>query len=178
MAASATDRRVPLGWCLAAAWAFDLTGIGHWLPAAAAFAVIAYAVGARRWDPKAGLVLAVTVLSHDVLDLVVGLQVLPGGEYLGANLSGRSLVELALELVLIVGGWLVYRSSLPEDARAAPTLLVPLGVMLLATAAHFATAPDVEEDSGTVQLLILVVGLAASWIALVWANRRVRPNRV
>src|SRR4051794_18401656 len=88
------DQRLSLSWCLTAAWVFDLTGFGHWLPFAATFAAIACFAANRRWDRRAALVLAGTVLLHDVLDLVVGVQLLPGGRYVGLGLEAKSAVEL------------------------------------------------------------------------------------
>jgi len=174
LASKRVDERLPLSWCLTAAWVFDLTGIGHWIPFALAFAAVAYWTANRRWDGRAGVILASTVLLHDVLDLVVGVQLLPGGQYLGPSLAGGSLVELALEVMAICAGWTLYRATQPTDQRHRPLLYVPLVVMLVFAGAHAATSSSTDSSSTSAQLLILVPGLVLSWYALIAIDRRLR----
>jgi len=167
------DERIPVAICLTAAWAFDLTGVGHWAPVAALFAAFAFGFGVRRWDVRAGVVLAGTVIAHDVLDLVVGVQLMPGGRYLGANLSGRDHREVALECAVVVLGWVLWRSML-ADRSVLP--LMPLLAMGAIIGAHALTEqPTSTHRLGVVQGAVLIAGLVTSWATIIVADRRGRP---
>ncbi len=174
LGATATDARIPLLWWLGAAWAYDMTGVGHWLPVAVLLAAIAFVVGRRRWDARAGALLAAIVLSHDVLDLAVGVQLLPGGRYWGLDPAGGSLVELALELALLTMGWWLYLRSLPAAARRRPLVLVAGGGLLVATLAEFAFNRSSADTVSATTLTILAVGAAGTAVLLVLADRDVR----
>ena len=176
LASKRVDERLPLSWCLTAAWAFDLTGVGHWIPFALAFAAAAYWAANRRWDARAGVILASTLLFHDALDLVVGVQLLPGAHYIGPNLSGRSLVELALEVAVICVGWRLYSTTLPNRQRRQPLLYLPLVIMLAFAGAHAATSSSTDAKFSATQLLVLVSGLVLSWYALIAVDQRLRPT--
>ena len=179
LGAKGANQRLPLAWCLTAAWAYDLTGIGHWAPFSVLIAGFAFWLGRRRWGAAAGAVLAATVLSHDILDLVVGLQILPGGAYIGANLDTSSVLEYGLEVAVIVGGWLLYRATLPDDARARPETYLPVALLVLAsTAAFWLTEPAVVDNHSPdpVRMALLAIGIAATWTAIIWADRRATPS--
>jgi hypothetical protein len=165
-----TDERLPVAACLTAAWVFDLTGVGHWAPVAALFAAVGFWYGARRWDARAGLVLAGTVIAHDLLDLVVGVQLLPGGRYLGLSWAGRDPREVTLECVIVLAGWALWQSTLKDRRR--PVVMGPLAAMAVIIAAHAATDQRSQSHHvGTAQGVVLVLGLILSWAAVIGADR-------
>ena len=177
LGAKRLDARLPLSWTLTAAWAYDLTGIGHWAPAAIAVAALAYWLGQKRWDRTAGLTLALIVVSHDVIDLVVGLQLLPGTGYIGLNLDPDSPIEFGLELTLILAGWLLYRSTLDPGARRRPELVIPVAALIVATTADFllsAPVPIANHSPSPTRIALLATGIAITWASLIWADRRTR----
>lgn len=173
LAAKRADRRVTATSCLTAAWIFDLTGVGHWIAVAVPLAGAAAWIGWRRWGRQAAVVLASTVLLHDVLDLVVGVQLWPRGPYLGADLSGRSWLEVAAELIVVVAGWALYRSTVPVPLRRRT--LIPLAVMVVFALAHARTETSASTHHvGVAQGLVLVAGLVGSWAAILLVDRSVR----
>ena len=176
LGATATNQRVTLLWWLVAAWAFDITGIGHWVPVAVVLALVAYGVGRRRWDRRAGALLAVVVLSHDVLDLVVGVQLLPGGRYVGWDLGSSSWIERVLELGLLVVGAGFYLSTLQPRHRRRAQVLAALAALVLTSLAWFALGPteDDDDEADPVALLVLGAGAIGTSTLLVRADREVR----
>ena len=175
LAATAADRRVPVLWLLVAAWAFDLTGVGHWLPVAVVLAVLAFEVGRRRWDARAGAVLAGLVVSHDVLDLVVGVQLLPGGRFIGWDLGPGSIVALVLELGILAAGAAVYLSTLPSGGRRRPLVLLALGCVLAVSLAEWGLNRWEDDDSPPGTLAALALGAIVTSVLLVRADRQASP---
>jgi hypothetical protein len=170
------DRRVPLLWWLVAAWAFDITGVGHWIPFAVVLAALALQLARRRWDTRAGVLVALTLLSHDLLDLVVGVQLLPGGRYVGWDLGAGRWIELLLELGFLLIGGAVYVTTLPHTARRRPAVFVAMAALVLASLAWFTLGPseDDEVDPDPAALLVLCVGAIGTGALLVRADRDAR----
>lgn len=91
----------------------------HSLLGAIALAAIFGAVGGRIWNRRVGLVLALVVFSHWVLDLVVhrmDLPILPGNALglptLGLGLWQLPNISAIVELLLVlVGGFLYWRAA-------------------------------------------------------------------
>ena len=178
LGAAAADQRVPLLWWLVAAWAFDITGVGHWIPFAVVLALLAFQLVRRRWDARAGALVALTVLSHDLLDLVVGVQLLPGGRYIGWDLGAGRWIELLLELAFLLIGGALYLRTLPRAVRRRPPVLIAMTALLLASLAWFTLGPseedEVDPDPGA--LLVLGVGAIGTATLLVRADRDARRD--
>lgn len=100
----------------------------HSLAGALLIAFGAGALGARWWGRQGGLLVAATVFSHWLLDLLVhrpDLPLLPGNlgdlPLLGFGLWNAPAISLALEALLVVGGAALYLSSVlarAHDVRA------------------------------------------------------------
>jgi len=179
LTATGADRRVSLLWLLVAAWAFDITGVGHWLPFAVALALAAYELGRRRWDARVGALLALVVASHDGLDLVVGVQLWPGGRYIGWDLGHGSGLELALELAVLAVGSAVYLGGLPPAARRRPLVVVAFTSLVVTTVGrYFAVASSNDDDVAPAILLAMAVGALVTSVLLVRADRGARGASV
>lgn len=84
---------------------------------AAATMALLFATWTR--DARGALVLALLVLSHWPLDFVTGLKpTWSGGPVVGLDLYSRPGADVLVEGAVIVAGWLVYRRTLPREARA------------------------------------------------------------
>jgi membrane-bound metal-dependent hydrolase YbcI (DUF457 family) len=122
----------------------------HSLIGALVIAAVAGWFASRRWGQQGGLVIAVVVFSHWVLDLLVhrpDLPILPGNignlPLLGFGLWQVPVVSFILELALVLSGaYLYYRSAtqLPVAPGANPSTqrrrvltasLVTAGMLLL-----------------------------------------------
>lgn len=139
---------LPLWLLLIAAFSVDLlevalklAGLGAWapqpaesLPVAVGLAA-AFAVVGGLWTRSAAgaLVLAAVALSHALGDLVTGtLPLWIGGPAVGLDLFGRPLLDLLVEGALVLGGWLVYRRTLPTRARRSWAVwAIPVGLGVL-----------------------------------------------
>jgi len=149
IALAAKGRRpsLPLVACLIAAMAPDLmmavVGIAtggapadaysHSLAAVAVLAFIGWG-GARIYLPASrdALWVVVLVVSHLPADWVTSrLALWPHGPVWGAGLYSRPGIDLAIESVLAVAGWAIYRRSLPRERRRATLAWAPLGVLLV-----------------------------------------------
>lgn len=91
-------------------------------------ALIYYA--ATRSAADAGVVW-LTYASHWPADFITGLKpTWPGGPTVGLMLYAHPVADVAIESVLIIVCWLVYRRSLPEVAqKRALNYLVPIGLI-------------------------------------------------
>jgi hypothetical protein len=77
------------------------------------------------------LVVAAVVASHAVADFMTGLKpTWPGGPMIGLELYHHPVFDFAIEGLVIVAGWLLYRKSLPEDRRSSLPALILLGALL------------------------------------------------
>ena len=117
---------VDSGLCIVGA--YDPRGmLSHSFPAVAvlaAFAIAAYAANTR--DYVSGLLVAVVVISHVLLDWVTGYKpTWPGGPMIGLRLYERPALNLIVEVVLILAGVTLYRRSLPARTRG----WIDVGVM-------------------------------------------------
>jgi hypothetical protein len=101
----------------------------HSLAGALLLAVGAGLLGARWWGRRGGLLIAGTVFSHWLLDLLVhrpDLPLLPGNlgnlPLLGFGLWSYPAVSVALEGVLVVGGAALYVASVLQRSADASAL--------------------------------------------------------
>jgi len=95
-------------------------------------------------DRGVALLVAAVTVSHLVADFVTGLKPSwPGGPTIGLDLYSHPFGDFAVESVVLLAGWLIYRRSLlPEvrDAKLVWLLLVLLTTMQLAGAIALAHA--------------------------------------
>lgn len=143
---------IPLLALLLAAFGVDLLESALWLvgaaeatprPAESVPVALALAVGGAsvyglvRHDVRGAAVLAAVALSHVPADLITGrVGLWPGEPVVGLNLFQMPLADWFVEAGLVLGGWALWRRSLPPAARRAP-LTVGVLVGLLAVQAAF-----------------------------------------
>jgi hypothetical protein len=84
-----------------------------------------------------------------VADYATGLKpTWPGGPWIGLQLYQRPAIDLAVEAIVIVIGWLVYRRSVSDDRRRSPPvtlMLVALLLLQLAASLSFALFPGMKK---------------------------------
>lgn len=90
----------------------------HGLPPVALGAVLAAALAARTsgrgWRARGALVAAACYASHWLCDLCTGYKpTWPGGPIVGYGLFDRPRLDFALETIVVLAGWAVWRGSLP-----------------------------------------------------------------
>ena len=87
-----------------------------------------------------------TYASHWVLDCVTGVKpTWPGGPSVGLHLYAYPLGDWALESLIVVGCWLVYRSSLRSEVRnSVAAYLMPIGLIVMQAAFAILQAPMPE----------------------------------
>lgn len=90
-------------------------------------------------DIAAALIVAGVVLSHYLLDYLTGLKpTWSGGPVIGLDLYSRPVVDLVLETITVVAGWLLYRRTLPQSVRndgmVYATLFALIAMQLIAGA--------------------------------------------
>lgn len=127
------------------AWRFT-----HSLPLVVLAAMAAATVWlARGGSARGGAVLAGLVVSHPLLDLVTGEKPLwPGSPLRGLGLYWYPGWDFALEVALLLAGWMAYRHTLPAAARRSrlgPLLLMALAVAQLLVDLALAFRNDVMD---------------------------------
>ena len=100
----------------------------HSLTGALLLATGAGLLSARWWGRQGGLIIAATVFSHWLLDLLVhrpDLPILPGNlggfPLLGFGLWNMPAVSIAIEALLVIGGAALYFASVLARARGTAT---------------------------------------------------------
>ena len=86
-----------------------------------------------------GVLCAAAVILHLAADYITGLKLMiPGGEFVGLNLYDRPMWDFALEVPLVVLGWLAARSFLPDRSWVTSrwVLALVLGLQLFYDATH------------------------------------------
>lgn len=88
-------------------------------------------------DLVGALIVASVVLSHYLLDYLTGLKpTWRGGPVIGLDLYARPVIDLVLETITVVVGWLLYRRTFPErvrnDGMVYATLFALIALQLLA----------------------------------------------
>lgn len=104
----------------------------HSLPAVGVLAVIGAITYCFMVRDVAGMLLvAAVVASHAVGDFFTGLKpTWPGGPVVGLQLYHHPVADFAIEALVLVAGWLLYRKSLPEDRRSSLPAFTVLGALL------------------------------------------------
>jgi hypothetical protein len=155
-----------------------------------AIALLAWA--ALRFLPRVGVyinaatrcaiwwaVLTAVVGAHLVLDLVTGVQLFPGGQFIGLfdRVPHFHLVDFGLEAAIVIAGWFVYRRSLAPPRRRRWQTLAMLGLMLGAQALfdvfYVRTTPQPRSSGGpaALKLLAALAVLIATVTSLTWLDR-------
>lgn len=145
--------------------------ITHSLPGALAWSVAAgaiYAIWARRQKGLGGLVVALAVFSHWLLDLLVhvpDLELWPGGPRAGFGLWNNYPVALAVEAAFLVAGFALYmRATVAKGAIGRVWPWIFLALLGLAEYANHAGPPPHSETAlgyTAVAIFLLLTGLAA-----------------
>jgi hypothetical protein len=109
----------------------------HSLPAVAVLALIAAILYCFMVRDVAGMFLVAAVVgSHAVGDFFTGMKpTWSGGPMIGLQLYRNPVIDFAIEALVLVAGWLLYRRSLPEDRRSSGPALTLLGALLAIQAA-------------------------------------------
>jgi membrane-bound metal-dependent hydrolase YbcI (DUF457 family) len=74
-----------------------------------------------------------TYVSHWPADFITGLKpTWPGGPWVGLFLYSRPVLDTVVESLVVLVCWLIYRRSLPDEARNRSVgLLIPLGLIVM-----------------------------------------------
>ena len=120
------------GFCLAGLRPLPLGILSHSIPAVASLGLIAALVYVISWRDPAGILLVIAVVvSHAVGDYFTGIKpTWPGGPMIGLQLYRQPLLDLIIESAVVLGGWAVYRRSLPADRQSSRPLFTLLGALL------------------------------------------------
>ena len=117
----------------------------HSLPAIGVLALAAAAAYCVIERNVAGIILVIAVvISHAVGDYVTGLKpTWGGGPMIGLELYHRPVIDFLIESVVIFGGWLLYRRTLPADRRSSGPVVQMITILIAAQLAadvfmHFA----------------------------------------
>lgn len=93
-------------------------------------------------DAVGALLVAGVVASHYVLDYFTGIKpTWSGGPVIGLYLYTRPLLDIPLEGLTVLAGWLLYRRTLPPDSRNSATvyaIIILLMALQLAAGIAFA----------------------------------------
>ena len=105
----------------------------HSLPAIGVLALAAAAAYCVIERNVAGIILVIAVVvSHAVGDYVTGLKpTWGGGPMIGLELYHRPVIDFLIESVVIFGGWLLYRRSLPPDRRSSRQAFEMVAVLIV-----------------------------------------------
>lgn len=99
----------------------------HTVPAAIGWAIAVGLLGLLRYGAAAGVILAALCATHIPLDYVTSrMELWPSGPVIGLFLYATPAVDFAVEALVIVAGWSIYRRSLPVRAGWAPIVMVAL----------------------------------------------------
>ena len=129
--------------------------MSHSIPAILVLAVTAatLVIVIERPHPQvvrtAVVAVALMVVLHMVADWLTGLKpTWAGGPMIGLELYRWPVADFLLEALVVILGWLAYRSTLPTRARASRSsslLLASLVVLQLAADVSFALVPGLKK---------------------------------
>ena len=107
--------------------------LSHSIPAVALLALgaaVAYSVAHR--DPAGMLIVAAVVISHALGDYFTGIKpTWAGGPMIGLQFYRRPVIDFVIEAGVILGGWWIYRRSLPESRRTTEPVFTLLGALIV-----------------------------------------------
>ena len=100
-------------------------------------------------DMTGAAFVAALVISHALGDYVTGIKpTWSGGPMIGLHLYGHPMMDFIFEAIVIIAGWLIYRTSFPEDKRLSRGVVAVLGVLLalqLAADIVFSMTPSLRK---------------------------------
>jgi len=107
--------------------------LSHSMPAIAVLAAVMAALYyLMQRDAVSSTIVALIVVSHMLADFLTGLKpTWPGGPHIGLQFYQRPAIDFAIEAVIIVIGWVIYRRSLPGNRRSSPPAILLLASLLL-----------------------------------------------
>lgn len=146
----------------------------HSLPTALLWSGVAGLLAARWWQgvPRAGIVVALVVFSHWLLDLVVhrpDLGLWFDSMKVGLGLWNLPQPEMALEMGMVAlagGGWIALRKD--QGLAAAPAL----GFLLLLTVLQMVSLVSGATENGVQMGLLALFGYGVTMAGAWWAERR------
>jgi hypothetical protein len=105
----------------------------HSLPAIGILALAAAAAYCVIERDVAGIILVIAVVvSHAAGDYLTGLKpTWSGGPVIGLELYHRPVIDFLVESAVILGGWLLYRRSLPLDRRYSRQAFEMIAVLIV-----------------------------------------------
>lgn len=105
----------------------------HSLPAIGILALAAAAAYCVIERDVSGIILVIAVVvSHAAGDYLTGLKpTWSGGPVIGLELYRRPVIDFLVESVVILGGWLLYRRSLPLDRRSSRQAFEMVAVLIV-----------------------------------------------
>jgi hypothetical protein len=110
--------------------------VSHTIPGAfvlSVFVALLYATFARDW--RGAVLVGAVTFSHVFADFFTGDKpLLPNGHLYGLGLYDHPFIDLAIEVPLVIIGWVAYRRSLPPVARRNRLVWITLGTLLLGQA--------------------------------------------
>ena len=113
----------------------------HSVPSALIAALVVGLLALAGWRslPNAAL-LAATYLSHLPADYITGRKpIIPGAPLFGLALYDRPRWDFVVEVIVIVAGWALYRTTLSRNKRNRPAAWMLLaGLIAIQAAADFA----------------------------------------
>lgn len=114
----------------------DAQMLSHSVPAALILSVLAGASVFGQGDRGAFFIVAAIVISHVLLDYITGIKpTWPGGPSIGLQVYGRPIMDFAVESIVIIGGWILYKRTLPSSNGSWNLSTVMLAVLLFMQAA-------------------------------------------
>jgi hypothetical protein len=106
--------------------------LSHSIPAVLLFMLVgfaAYAAVTRDWT--GGLVIALVIMSHMLLDWITGYKPMwPGGPMIGLRLYDHPVADFVVEAIVIAAGALLYGRTLPPRRRPWVDISIMLGALL------------------------------------------------
>ena len=150
LTAAGRARTVPLWLLIVAAFGSDLVeGLvaalnvsdptrvwSHSVPAAVGAGIAL----AAMWKATGGswrgaAIIVLTAASHTLLDFTTAVKtVWPGARPVGMHLYSHAYLDFLVEGTVCVVGWMVWRASLPVEARGRRIAWIALGTLLVAQA--------------------------------------------
>lgn len=118
--------------CLAGVTSSTPGMFSHSLPAIGVLTIVGTLIYlATTRDFVGSAFIGALVVSHAAADYITGLKpTWPGGPMIGLDLYRHPVLDFAVEAVVILIGWLVYRASFPAEKRSSRNVLSVLGALL------------------------------------------------
>lgn len=106
--------------------------LSHSLPAIGVLTIVGALVYlATTRDLVGSAFIAALVVSHALADYITGTKpTWPGGPIIGLDLYRYPAADFAIEAVVILAGWILYRASFPAEKRSSRNVLSVLGALL------------------------------------------------